>query len=166
VKLFPAIFLFLDFIVYFSYHLNQLVMEETSQQPLIDLNVDYDTGNILKETTRWTKFISIVGIIGVAIILVALIFAGSVLTAMAGRLWPGMDALAGVLVFVIILVVAIAGFMVYLLYRFSTLVKKGIEMQDQQAFDSGLNALKIYFVISGVFALLSLLANFTNLLKL
>ena len=141
-------------------------MEENTQQPLIDLNVDYDAGNILRETTRWTKFISIVGIIGVALILLSLLFAGALITSLSARLLPGMEAFTGLIIFVIIVVVAILGLMVSLLYRFSTLVKKGIETQDQETFNKGLNSLKIYFIISGVFALLSLLANFVNLFNL
>ncbi|HLK31422.1 MAG TPA: hypothetical protein VKT28_22780 [Puia sp.] len=141
-------------------------MEENAQEPLINLNVDYDAGNILKETARWTRFISIIGIIGVAIVLLVLIFAGAAITAMYARMMPGVEAMAGVILFIAFLVIAIAGFMVFLLYRFSTLVRKGIDTQDQQMFNSGLSALKIYFIISGVFAILSLLINSLSLFKL
>ncbi|HVM89931.1 MAG TPA: hypothetical protein VMT76_17215 [Puia sp.] len=141
-------------------------MEQNTNDPLINLNVDDNAGNILKETTRWTKFISIVGIIGVALLLVSLIFAGSVITALSSRIMSGFEALAGVLMFFIVVILAIVGFMVYLLYRFSTLVRKGIETQDQGIFNSGFNVLKIYFIISRVFAICSLLINFSSLFKL
>ncbi|MBS1974824.1 MAG: hypothetical protein JST13_10760, partial [Bacteroidetes bacterium] len=50
-------------------------MEENANDSLASLNVDYDAGNILKETARWTRFLSIVGFVAVAIMLLALIFA-------------------------------------------------------------------------------------------
>jgi hypothetical protein len=139
---------------------------ENTQEPLIDLDVDYDTKNILTETARWTKFISIVGIIGVGLLLLCLLFAGTMITTLTSKMMPGFEGYTGILISAVIIVVAILGLMVSLLYRFSTLIKKGIEMQDQDAFNRGLSSLKTYFIISGVFAVLSLLANFGNLIKL
>jgi hypothetical protein len=141
-------------------------MEENPQQSLIELNVDYDAGNILRETARWTKFISIVGIIGVALLLLCLLFAGTMITTLSSRMLPGFEGYTGILISAVIIVVAILGLMVSLLYRFSTNIKKGIDTQDQELFNKGLSSLKIYFIISGVFAVLSLLANFSSLFKL
>ena len=140
-------------------------MEENAHEPLISLQVDYDAGNSLKETARWTKFISILGFICVALVLLALVFAGSIITSLYARLLPGVDAFAGILMFLIVLVVAIFGFMVFLLYRFSTLVRKGIETHDQASFNRGLGALKLYFIFTGVFAILSLISNFSNFFR-
>jgi hypothetical protein len=141
-------------------------MEENSHEPLIDLNVDHDASNSLNETARWTKFISIVGIIGVALLLICLAFAGTMVTALTSKMMPGLESYSGILIGILIIIVAILGLMVSLLYRFSTNIKKGIDTNDQELFNKGLNSLKIYFIISGVFALLSLLTNFTSLIKL
>jgi hypothetical protein len=141
-------------------------MEENSHEPLIDLEVDHDAANSLHETARWTKFISIVGLIGVGLLLLCLLFAGTMITTLTSRMMPGFEGYTGILIFAVIVVVAILGLMVSLLYRFSTNIKKGIETHDQEAFNKGLNSLKTYFIISGVFAVLSLLANFGSLFKL
>jgi hypothetical protein len=141
-------------------------MEENSQEPLMDLSVDHDATNSLNETARWTKFISIVGIIGVALLLLCLAFAGTMMTTLTSKMMPGFERYTGLLIALFIIVVAIFGLMVSLLYRFSTNIKKGIEMQDQELFNKALNSLKIYFIISGVFAVLSLLTNFSSLFKL
>ncbi|HXB44613.1 MAG TPA: hypothetical protein VNV85_11170 [Puia sp.] len=138
-------------------------MEESTQEPLLSLNVDNDAGNILKETARWAKFISIVGIIGVVLMALALALAGTYLITLYSQMFPIIEGFAGAFIFLAFILVAILGFLVYLLYRFSTLIKKGIETQDQIVFNSGLQALKIYFIISGVFAILSLLGNFSKL---
>ena len=141
-------------------------MVENSQEPLIDLTVDHDAANSLNETARWTKFISIVGIIGVALLLLCLLFAGTMITTLTSKMMPGFESYTGIVISIVIVVVAILGLMVTLLYRFSTNIKKGIETQDQELFNKGLSSLKTYFIISGVFALLSLLANFGSLFKL
>ncbi|MBS1948573.1 MAG: hypothetical protein JST47_12480 [Bacteroidetes bacterium] len=140
-------------------------MEENANDSLASLNVDYDAGNILKETARWTRFLSIVGFVAVAIMLLALIFASSIITRLFVGMVPGFGAVAGILVFIAIAMLAVIGFMVYLLYRFSALVRKGIETQSQEMFNSGLGALRIYFVIAGVFAILSLLGNLSSLFR-
>jgi hypothetical protein len=138
-------------------------MEEAPQETLLSLNVDYDAGIVLRETARWTKFIAIVGIIGVVIMLLALALAGTYLINLYSQMFPGIHEFAGAIIFIVFIVIAILGFMVFLLYRFSTLIKRGIETQDQSIFNRGLNSLKIYFIISGVFAILSLLSNISKL---
>ncbi len=141
-------------------------MEETSQEPLISLNVDYDSGNALKETARWTKFISIVFMICIVIFLVVMLFAATALNVLFSSLIPSLSSMVGGAVIVIIIfVLGVFGFTSFLLYRFSTLVKKGIEMQDQELFNKGLSNLRIYFIINGVIAILSLLSNFSTLIK-
>jgi len=138
-------------------------MEENPQETLLSLNVDYDAGNILKETVRWTKFISIVSIVGLALVALVLAFAGSYLVSAYSQVFPGILAFGSAIIFVAFVFIAILGFMVYLLFRFSSLVKKGIETQDQGLFNSGLQSLKIYTIICGVFAILSLLGNISKL---
>ena len=116
-------------------------MEENPQETLLSLNVDYDAGNILKETVRWTKFISIVSIVGLALVALVLAFAGSYLVSAYSQVFPGILAFGSAIIFVAFVFIAILGFMVYLLFRFSSLVKKGIETQDQGLFNSGLQSL-------------------------
>ncbi|HEX4372671.1 MAG TPA: hypothetical protein VHZ50_05130 [Puia sp.] len=141
-------------------------MEENPQQSLIELNVDYDAGNILREITRWTKFIAITGIIGVACLMLILLFGGNrVITSISDRYMSGSENFRGLILFAIVIIIAVLGLIVFLLYRFSTLIKRGIEMQDQESFNKGLNSLKIYFIISGILALITVLSNLTGLLK-
>ena len=142
-------------------------MENKQQEPILQMNLDYDGGNILKETVRWSRFLSIVGIIGLSIMVLLFALAGSMLLGLLARLAPGLEDVGGALVMgAIIGVLLILGFVVYMLYRFSVLTRKGIEQQDQAAFSEGIKCLKTYFVTSGVLAILSLLANVLSLTKL
>ena len=67
---------------------------------------------------------------------------------------------------VLIAVLVFLGFMVFLLFRFSSLTRKAIDTQDQDLFSKGLRSLKLYFMISGILALLGLLINLFSLTSL
>jgi hypothetical protein len=142
------------------------MMEETPQESFLEMHLDYDGGNILRETIRWSRFLSIVGIVGVGILILALAVAGGGLIALYSRIVPGIETYAGLLIFIFMLVLAIGATLVVMLYRFSVLTRKGIETQDQAIFNKGLKGLKIYFLISGVLALVGLLFNLLTLTSL
>jgi len=145
-------------------------MEDKQQDSFLQMNLDYDGGNILRETARWSRFLSIVGIIGLSICLLVFVLAGSAIVAAFSRLAPGIEGLENVggaiLIIAVLIGVAILGFAVYMLYRFSVLTRKGIEHQDQAVFAEGMKCLKIYFLVSGILAVLSLLSNLSSLTKL
>lgn len=141
-------------------------MDEQSQESLLEMHLDYDGGNILRDTVRWSRFLSLTGLIitGIAILGVAL--GGSAIISIYSRTMPGIEEFAGILIAAAIFVLLIFGLYSWLLYRFSMQVKKGIETQDQALFNRGLKNLKIYFLIAGIFAILALLTNVLNLKSL
>lgn len=145
-------------------------MENNQPESLLQMHVDYDAGNILRETVRWSRFLSIVGIIAIALCALVFTLAGSAVLAAFSSLAPGFEGLAtmgGAIVIVICLIAfAIAGYIVFMLYRFSTLTRKAIDQQDQALFSEGMKCLKIYFIINGVIAVLSLLSNLLSITKL
>jgi len=131
------------------------------------MHVDYDGGNILHETVRWSRFLSIVGIIGLAICLLLLALAATALVGLFSSVLPGIEGLDGALLFAAILaILAIFGFVVFMLYRFSTLTRRAIDQQDQALFSEGMKCLKLYFIVSGILAIVGLLGNLYSLTKL
>ena len=145
-------------------------MENNQQDSLLQMNLDYDGGHILRETVRWSRFLSIVGIVALAFCLLAFALAGTALLATFSRLAPSLEGLEGlgaaVGTVLIVIVLAVFGYIVYMLYRFSVLTRKGVEQQDQAAFAEGMKCLKVYFLINGIFAVLGLLANLYSFTKL
>jgi hypothetical protein len=143
-------------------------MENNQDDSFLQMNLDNDGGHILTQTVRWSRFLAIVGIVGISICLLALALAGSAILAAVSKLAPGLDALAGlgsaiVIVFVLV-IFAIFGFVVYMLYRFSVLTRKAIEQQDQAMLAEGMRCLKIYFIATGIFAILGLLGNLLSVI--
>jgi hypothetical protein len=140
-------------------------MQENVQESMLEMHLDYDGGNILRETVRWSRFLSVVGLIGLGVCLlvtVLMLMGGALLTAFS-QVLPGIEGFAGVLLIFCLFVFGVVGVLVWMLYRFSTLIRRGIEMQDQAIFNQGMKSLKIYFLISGIFAILGLLINLISL---
>jgi hypothetical protein len=145
-------------------------MEPNQQESFLQMHLDYDGGHILNETVRWSRFLSIVGFIGLGLCVLVIALASTALVELLSRFEPGLAALGGlgaaIIIIVALIFVAIVGFVFFMLYRFSTLTRKGIDQQDQAMFARGMRSLKIYFVINGVFGLLGLLVNLLSLTKL
>ena len=145
-------------------------MENNQEESFLQMHLDYDGGHILQETVRWSRFLSIVGIVGLSICLLAFALVGTALLAAFSKLAPGLETLAGlggaIIIVVILLFFAIFGFVVFMLFRFSSLTRKAINQQDQVLFAEGMKCLKIYFIVSGIFAILGLLGNLFSLTKL
>jgi len=134
------------------------------------MHLDYDGGHILTETVRWSRFLAIVGIVGLSICLLAFALAGTAVLAALSKLAPGLDTLAGlgsaIVIAALLVIFAVFVYVVYMLYRFSVLTRKAIDQQDQTILAEGMKCLKLYFVISGIFAILGLLGNLLTITKL
>jgi hypothetical protein len=98
--------------------------------------------------------------------MLAIVLGGRGLITIYSRTIPAVETFGGFIIAGVVIMLAILGFLVYMLYRFSSLTRKGMETQDQALFNRGLKGLKIYFLISGIFAILGLLANLFNLAKI
>ncbi len=145
-------------------------MENNQDDSFLHMHLDNEGGHILTQAVRWSRFLAIVGIVGILICLLGFAFAGSFLLATFSKLAPGLDALAGlgsaiVIVFVLV-AFAIVGYVVYMLFRFSDLTRKAILQQDQTLLAEGMKCLKIYFLITGIFAILGLLSSLFSITKL
>jgi hypothetical protein len=141
-------------------------MENNQEESILEMHLDYDAGHILHETVRWSRFLSIVGIVGLSILVLVFALAGTAMVAVFSRFAPGIAGIGGLLMVVVLILLAVLGFEVYMLYRFSTLTRRGIDRQDQTLFAEGMKCLKLYFLVSGVLAVLSLLGNLASLPKL
>ncbi|HEY4206296.1 MAG TPA: hypothetical protein VGM31_05780 [Puia sp.] len=143
---------------------------ENNQQDSLQMHLDYDGGNILRETARWSRFLSIMGAVTIAVCLLAFGLAGNALVEAFTRLAPGLEGMAGlgsaIIIVVVLVFMAVFGFIVYMLYRFSTLTRRGVEERNQAVFAEGMKCLRIYFLVNGILAVLSLLSNLLSISNL
>jgi hypothetical protein len=140
-------------------------MEQNTSE-LLEMHLDYDGGNVLRQAVRWSRFLAIVGMFGIGLLLLLVPFAGPQFITLYSTVLPGIEDFMGLILFVFVLILAIAGVLVFMLYRFSILTRRGIETQDQALFNRGLKGLKTYFLINGILALVSLLFNILSITSL
>ncbi|RFM28961.1 hypothetical protein [Deminuibacter soli] len=136
---------------------------------LLDLQLDEVAVPALKEASRWTKFISITCMIGLAVLLLSCLLAGASLIAAFSRM-PGLGtaALMGMgkyMLFVLVLVIAgIGGTITWMMYTFAASTRQAVDFNDQKALEKGINALRNYLMISAIFGILGLLINLLQLM--
>ena len=140
-------------------------MEPNQEQSLFDSNMDHVTQEHLQSVAKWTRFISITGFIGLGIILVILLIAGTQITGQLSELsgLKGFDmAGAGVIIAIIVVAILISVLWVYFLFKSSNLLTNGLQNRDPAMIADGFRAMKTYFIISFVLSVLSLLSAVTT----
>lgn len=139
--------------------------EQDPGQPLFDLQIDYDSGNTIRNLSKWAKFIAITYFVLAAAILIAFAFVGAKLVSLINSWRPGLtDGLGVATIGILVLMLAVYVFINVHLYLFADKVKKAVERQDQQLFNDGLKSFKIFLLTSGVLALLALLFNIVTVI--
>lgn len=142
-------------------------MENNQPDSFLQMHLDYDSGNLLRETVRWSRFLAIVGIIFLSFFLLVFVLGFSQVIASLSQLNLAMAGLASLGTALIIGIFAVGfailGYTVYMLYRFSTLTRRGIEQQDQAVFSEGMRCLKVYFIFGAIFSFIGLLFNILSL---
>ncbi|MDR7371931.1 hypothetical protein [Flavobacterium aquidurense] len=134
-------------------------MEETSVFEKFELQLDYSAKDFLRETAKWAYFLSILGFVAIAFLVVIAVFAGTFL-AMMGSMVPGMGAAGGSfgLVFSILyfFIAALYFFPVYYLYKFATNTKAAFRDNDSEALTNSLSYLKSHYKFIGITTLVVL----------
>ena len=138
-------------------------MEEN--QSILELQVDQTASKNLSDATRWAKFLSITGFVCMGLMVIFFIAMQSRITSSMSQVIPGFSDIDsfGILMAVIIIVAGIVGLSMYFLFRGSVLIKKGIETKSQEIFNNGLAALKTYFIIYGIIAIIGLISNLVSI---
>ena|SRR5688572_16562091 len=130
------------------------------QQSLFEFNVDEASASEIVEMTRWSKLFAILLSCLLVVVLSFFIMASGRLSAeLTAQMGDEKSLFLGFVYVVVILVLAVAGIMIFFLMRSSNRIKNGLYQHDQLLFNSGLNDLKIYFIFMGVISILSLCSS-------
>ena len=100
--------------------------------------------SFMLETTRWAKFLSIIGFIGIGLMLIGAIFIIGV-----GSQFRGGSQI-GILAVVYFAMAVLYFFPILYLYRFSVNVRDGLLRLGQGEFDAGMENLKSMFKFMGI----------------
>ncbi|MDL2143397.1 MULTISPECIES: hypothetical protein [Flavobacterium] len=131
-------------------------MEETSVFEKFELQLDQTAKDFLKETAKWAYFLSILGFVGIGLMVLIAVFAGTIFSAM-GNSMAGMGGLGGsfgaLMGFFYVFIAAIYFFPVYYLYKFAVNTKRAFRENDSELLTSSLGYLKSHYKFIGIFML-------------
>ncbi len=146
-------------------------MEQFGQDKLNDvgLQVDHEVRQQLTESSKWARFIAITVFSFCGLMVLVGVAASSVFMNAFSRV-SSLGSLGGasaaVLSVVIVIVVAIVAVVYYFLYNFAVKVKAAMLSEDNEKFNAGISSLKIFFIITTIGGIISLLASLYNIFNL
>ncbi|WP_264531281.1 hypothetical protein [Flavobacterium sp. N502540] len=131
-------------------------MEETSVFEKFELQLDQTAKDFLKETAKWAYFLSILGFVGIGLMVLIGVFAGTIFSAMGNSMsgMGGFGSSFGALVgFFYVFIAAINFFPVYYLYKFAVNTKRAFRENDSELLTSSFGYLKSHYKFIGIFML-------------
>lgn len=125
-------------------------MSETNETTFSDfdeLKITEASKSFLMETSKWAKFLSIVGFVMLGLMVLGALLMIAAGTSMRGMRSPFDPSVLGV---IYLLIAAMYFFPTFYLYSFSVKMKKAILNTDQGNADSGFENLKSLFKFMGI----------------
>lgn len=110
----------------------------------------------LRETAKWSFFLSIMGFIMIGFMLILAIFANTIF-GMAAAMQPGVPKNIGMIMTITYLILAVIYFFpVYYLLQFSNKMKKALQTKNDETLANAFEMLKSHYKFLGVFTIITL----------
>lgn len=140
-------------------------MQHDQLSSVTELEFDSEATTYLVETSKWAKFIAIF-MFSVAGLLILAFFLGAGTYFTRNSTYSGVNGSAVLTAFIIgiFIVIIIMGVIFYFLLNFANKVRQGLETEDIEKVNTGLNSLRIYLIIGTVFSALYIIINLFKLL--
>ena len=123
---------------------------------LEQLTLTSTSKSFLKETAKWTNFLSILGFILITLMLVLAAFSSTIFN-MVAKMQPGIPESLGLSLAITYLVLSIIYFFpVYYLLQFSRKMKKALITKNNETLASAFEKLKSHYKFIGVFTIITL----------
>ncbi|WP_310378392.1 DUF5362 family protein [Flavobacterium sp.] len=127
------------------------------QKPELELNES--AKEFLREAAKWAYFLSILGFIGIGLIVLVAIFAGTIFSAI-GSMTPGMGGFGssfGIVLTVVYLIIALLYFFpVYYMNKFATNAKTALQENDTESLALSFEYLKSHYKFIGIMSIIGL----------
>jgi uncharacterized membrane protein YjgN (DUF898 family) len=141
-------------------------MQEIDQLKNLDLEVDQEAGQHFYSAGKWARFISIVAFCCIGLALIFLVVALPQLSRIFRSLPSGYSFLfrLGPEMFVVAALIAmvIIGYVYYLLFMFGQKVTQSVPQNDMEQLTVSLRSLKLFFIVSTILSIISLLFSLIN----
>ena len=108
----------------------------------------------LQESAKWSKFMAIIGFIGVGLMVMVSLFMAIGFSAMGASTMPELPFPMSVFSILYVLFAAIYFFPVYYLYQYATKTSAALHSKNKQLLTDGLENLKSHHKFLGIFTLI------------
>ncbi|MDG1227314.1 MAG: hypothetical protein P8P15_04995 [Polaribacter sp.] len=123
---------------------------------LEQLTLTNTSKSFLKETVKWTRFLSILGFFLILFMLVLAAFSSTIFN-MVAKVQPGIPESLGLSLAITYLVLSIIYFFpVYYLLQFSSKMKKALTTKNNETLAGAFKMLKSHYKFIGVFTIITL----------
>ncbi|WP_299670161.1 DUF5362 family protein [uncultured Polaribacter sp.] len=122
---------------------------------LEQLTLNNASKGFLKETAKWAKFLSIIGFIGLVLMLLGSFFIGSLYDNLPQAQEMPFD-IGGIMTVFYIVIALIYIFPIYYLYQFSVKMKNALLSKDDEVLADAFEMLKSHYKFIGVFTIIIL----------
>ena len=130
----------------------EVIDENVTHSDSTDLIINKKIEGFLSEIGKWSKFLSIVGFIGIGFLIIVAIF----FLQFVGDLPRGLNGQEKIVPLVYIIMAALYFFPVYYLYKFSDKIKIGIAKRDESSLTDGFEYFKSHYKFLGVMTIVIL----------
>lgn len=121
------------------------------------------------EAGKWGRFISIVMFVFAVLILLVGLAGGAVFSSIFENLGGQYASLfrmgSAVFIFIALFIAIVIAVVYYFLFAFASKIKNAVLSESPEELTDGLKMLKLYFIISTVFAIIALLNNIYSFFK-
>jgi len=118
-----------------------------------NLRIDPQGSSFLSDVAKWAYFLSILGFIGIGLMILIGAFMGTFMSRLPGM--PGGSALPGTLMVIIYVFFGIIYFFpLYYLNRFAAKMKVALRNNDQETLNGSLRFLKAHYQYIGILTLI------------
>lgn len=108
----------------------------------------------LQESAKWSKFMAIIGFIGIGLMVLVSLFMAIGFSAMGASTMPELPFPMSVFSIIYVLFAAIYFFPVYYLYQYATKTSAALHSKNKQLLTDGLENLKSHHKFLGIFTLI------------
>jgi hypothetical protein len=124
---------------------------------LEQLTLTSSAKRFLKETAKWCKFLSILGFVGIGLMLIFSIFTGTMIGILQNTVsQPLPKGLAITSSITYLLIAIIYFFPMYYLFQFSNRMKKALLMKNDKTFEKAFEMLKSHYKYIGVLTIITM----------
>lgn len=128
----------------------------TSPQKDSEISINEEIKEYLLETSKWAKFLSILGFIGIGLMFLVVLISMFVNSSSYDSYRYSRSNGSFVSFFMVVIIAIVYFFPINYLFRFSNEVKRGIDFDSQDSFTEGIRNLKSHYKYVGIAAIVVL----------